>query len=169
MTSIPLRKSLIALALLVACVFLASPGVGAEPPDRRGGRGEGNDVRIVVYLIDASDNASGVDPEIKGIVNQLRGTFGYSSYRLVSKIRKNVPVGNSEKFSLPGPRELTVFAHGREGNRIKLKVKVHEKSGRGGSRDALNTEFRIADGGTIIIGGYKHDGGRLIVAISADM
>ncbi|RJP73052.1 MAG: hypothetical protein C4532_05030 [Candidatus Abyssobacteria bacterium SURF_17] len=126
-------------------------------------------VRVTVYLIEASHGTPGADPEIEGIVRQLKGTFGYSSYRLESKIRKDIKMGDAEKISLPRSRVMYVYAQGYEGNRIKLKVKVSEKTGRGESRDTLNTEFRIVEGGTIVIGGYDCDAGKLIVAISADM
>jgi hypothetical protein len=55
---------------------------------------------------------------------------------------------------------------GYDGNRIKMKVRLVEKQP-GGSRDVLNTEFRLVEGGTMMIGGYDYRDGKLIVAISA--
>ena len=56
---------------------------------------------------------------------------------------------------------------GYEGSRINLKVKITEKAHKGRERDVLNTEFRLIEGGTIMIGGYQHREGNLLLAISA--
>lgn len=150
------------LAAALALVLMFGPNASATPPD------SGEEVRVIIYLIRASDDAPGVDSEIKGLVRQFKGAFRYSSYRLVSKMPKSIPVGDEVKVPLPGSRQLHVHARGREDNRIKLKVKIREKARRGRDRDMLNTEFRIVEGGTIIIGGYDYREGKLIVAISAD-
>jgi len=50
-----------------------------------------------------------------------------------------------------------------------MKIRIVEKSTRGRSRDVLNTEFRLTRGGTIVIGDYNYQKGKLILAISADM
>jgi hypothetical protein len=70
---------------------------------------------------------------------------------------------------LPGKRTLTVSALGYEGGRIRLKVKIVEKSAGGKSRDVLATEFRLVKGGTIVLADYNYNKGKLILAISADM
>jgi len=68
---------------------------------------------------------------------------------------------------LPGHREMQLRMQGYEGNRISLKVKIKEKAEKGRHREVLNTEFRIIEGGTIMIGGYEYHGGKLLIAISA--
>ncbi len=153
------------ILVVAATVALVSVSVSpAVPAESQGGES----VRVVVYLIEASNEKPGVDPQIRDIVQELRGTFRYSTYRLVSRIPKKMSVGGEEKISLPGSRELKLYALGREDNRVKLKVKVLEKSSKKAGREVLSTEFRIVEGGTIIIGGYDYRDGKLIVAISAD-
>lgn len=163
MTNTSAWKAFVALAVVLAVLFSISPRAAAQRD------GPDGDMRIVVYLIEASDGVPGVDPEIRDIVKQFQRTFRYSTYKLVSKIPKKVSVGNDEKIALPGLRELRLYARGREDGRLKLKVKIVEKPMRGPERDVLNTDFRIVKGGTIVIGGYDYHTGKLIVAISADV
>ncbi|MBI5114909.1 hypothetical protein HZA56_00385 [Candidatus Poribacteria bacterium] len=163
MIIVPLRKSLVTLATvfaILAIVFFANVASAKD-------EGYGGSARITVYVIEASNGVPGVDPEIREIVEQFEGAFRYSTYKLVSKIPKKVGLGEEEKFSLPGDRELVVLCRGYKHNRIKLNVRIVEK--RKDSRELLNTDFGIVDGGTMIIGGYPHRDGKLMLAISADM
>ena len=163
MTKASIRKFVTPLAAALVLMLLVGPNLSAAPAD------SGEVVRIVVYLIKASGDTPGVDPEIREIVKQFGGAFRYSSYRLVSKIPKSVRMGGDAQIPLPGKRELRVHARGHENNRIKLKVNIREKPAGDRPRDILNTEFMIIEGGTILIGGYDYQEGKLMVAISANM
>ena len=162
MTTMPVKKDFLIFLLSVILVFSLTPGICAQPSDSPG------DVRIVVYMIEASNDAPGVDSQIKDIIKDLRKELRYSTYRLISKVPKKIKIGGRESVKLPGSRNLLLFAQGYENGRVKLRVKVTEKSGRGPERSVLNTEFRIVRGGTIIIGPYNYHEGKLILAISAD-
>ena len=162
MIETPFRKTVIGLAVILSLTFLFGPNASAQRID------SGGEVRIVVSLIEASNDAPRVDPQIRGLVKQFRGDFRYSSYKLVSRIPKTIKIGSYETVRLPGSREMRLYARGYENNRVKLNVKVTERGRRGRGREVLNTDFRIVRGGTIMIGGYRYRDGRLMVAISAD-
>jgi hypothetical protein len=153
-------KSLVALAIMLS-VFLGIPHNALAQAD--------DSVRIVVYVIEASDGVPGVDPEIKPLVKQFHGTFRYSTYKLISKVPKTIPMGGQSKIMMPGQREMNISALGQEEGRIKLKVRITKKSAKGQSRDVLNTEFRLGKGASMVIGGYDHNNAKLILAISSDM
>lgn len=157
----PNIKAIICLAACASLIFLSAAFTPVHASDASGS------CKVIVYLIEASDGPPGVDPQIKGIVRQFQGAFKYSTYKLVSKIPKRITVGRSEKISLPGRRELQLYPQGFEEKRIKMNVKIVEKGGRGNGRTVLNTSFRIVPGGTIMIGGYNYQKGKLILAISA--
>ncbi len=157
------RNASFVAATLMCLILLFGSEAAAERESRPGG------VRVVVYVIEASDGVPGVDPEIRHIVKQFHGTFRYSTYKVVSRVPRNVPMGGEAKVALPGLRELRLYPRGYEKGRIKMKVRIVEKSTRGRSRDVLNTEFRLAKGGTIVIGDYNYHKGKLIIAISVDM
>ena len=157
-------KTLIALCLMVVpALLLSAPDASAQSSAR------GNDVRIVAYMIEASDGVPGVDPEIRHIVKQFHDTFRYSTYKLVSKVPRKIPMNGETKINMPGGRELIVYALGYEDARINLKVRIIDKSGPGKSREVLNTQFRLVKRGTIVIGNYNYQKGKRILAISADM
>ncbi len=128
----------------------------------------GEPARVSVYVIEASDGVPGVDSEIRHIVKQFHGTFRYSTYKLISKVPKTIPVGGSTKIAMPGLRTLDISSLGYEGGRVKLKVKIVQKTPQGRERDVLNTSFAIAKGGTMLIGGYDYHKNKLILAISAN-
>jgi hypothetical protein len=156
------KASLVFAASLSFLLLIDSAAFSDEPVP--GGR-----VHTIVYLIKASNDMPGVDPEIRHIVREFQGAFKYSTYRLVSKVPKDIAIGSDEKIALPGLREMQIYAKGYENNRIKLRVRIKEKQSRGGAREVLDTDFRIMEGGTIIIGGYHYQEDKLILAISAEM
>jgi hypothetical protein len=157
------RNTSFVAATLICLILLFGSEAAAERDGQPGG------VKVVVYVIEASDGVPGVDPEIRHIVKQFHETFRYSTYQIVSKVPRNVPMGGEAKIALPGLRELRLYPRGYEEGRIRMKVRIVEKSTRGRSRDVLNTEFRLIKGGTIVMGDYNYHKGKLILAISTDM
>jgi hypothetical protein len=162
MTGKPFDRMIPVLMLSVILFFAFGPGAFAQP------RNVPDEVKIIVYLIEASNGAPGVDAEIKEIIKELKGELRYSTYKLISKVPKKIKTGKRERIGLPDSRELLLFSGGFDDGRVKLSVKVIEKSKRDGSKEVLNTDFRIVKGGTILIGPYNYREGKLILAISAD-
>ena len=162
MTTKSFPKSVIVPLLAALVLLLFAPYAQAQSSS------DTDAVGVVVYVIKASDGVPGVDPAIKHIVKQFHESFRYSTYKLIKKVSRKVPYRAATKIKLPGDRELYLSSLGVEDARIKLKVRIAEKTSGGKSRDALNTEFKLAKGGTIGIGGYAYQKGKLILAISAD-
>lgn len=156
------RITFVVTAALIAVLF------GAVP-DARAQAGQAGAVRVTTYVIEASNGVPSVDSEIRHIVKQFHGTFRYSTYKLISKVPKKIPIGGNAKITLPGLRILDISALGYESGRIKLKIKIIQKSTSGRPKDILSTEFRLVKGGTIILGDYNYHKGKLILAVSADM
>ena len=147
---------------MAAVVFGHAP---AAPAQRVAPAG---DVSVVVYVIEASEGVPGVDPAIRHIVKDFHETLRYSTYKLLSRVSRKIPVGKDAKVSLPGERELRLYAQGYEAKRIKLKAIIIDKSNKKEPREILSTQFRISRGVTMLIGGYNYRDGKLILAISAD-
>lgn len=162
MTHMQILKTLVIMAITISIAFSAGTAAVAQEGD------SAERIRIVVYLIEASDGVPSVDPQIRDIVKQLHSTLRYSTYKLHSKIPKTLSVGEEEKISLPGSREMRLYARGQEDGLMKFKVKISSKEDGGRSRDVLNTEFRLGKSGTIVIGGYDYNDSKLIVAISPE-
>jgi hypothetical protein len=160
MKSVPARQVTYPLAVLLLLAFLPHPSLAQEQYPNKA-------AHILIYVIEASNEGKGVDPQIQHLVKEFRGALRYSSYELVSKIPRRLEPGEKEEVKLPGHREMQLRMQGYEGNRISLKVEIKEKADKGRHREVLNTEFRIIEGGTIMIGGYEYHGGKLLIAISA--
>lgn len=155
MKSAPVRQAVAVLSVFLILVSLPLPLLAQEQR-----------ADITVYQIAASNGEPGIDPQIQSLVKEFEGTFRYSTYKLVSKTPMQMKVGENDKIVLAGNREMHLQMLGYDGNRIKLNVKVIEKQNMK-RNEVLNTEFRLTEGGTILIGGYDYRDGRLIVAISA--
>ncbi len=141
-------------------------------------------IPLMVQVISASRAERGIDPSLGKLRRQLRSFFNYSSYRLIGKQRLFLAPGQTGRMELPGGatptrrerrfggrffsgpsggrRSLEVTAQGWEGRYLRLQVSVKE-----GRRHILNTQFRIARGGTVMIGGPPFGSGVLIIALTA--
>lgn len=159
MNSVPVRQIAAATLVLVLIGAFSLPSSAQQQRAER--------AAITVYQIEASNEPpGGVDPQIKSLVDQFEGTLRYSTYKLVSKTPERMSPGDKEKLAIPGHREMHLNMLGYEGNYIRLKVRVIEKNN-DERRELLDTEFRLVEGGTVLIGGYGYRDGKLIVAISA--
>lgn len=152
---------------------------------------------VLVRVILASSEGQGMDPAIGDLYRQLSSMFGYSSYRLMEERQMSLatgerglvrlpagPVQEEERRGLPRPqpfqrvpalkekapgRALTyrgfeVVPVGRLGDQVEMRVRMEEDG-----RRLLNTHFRIANGGTVLVGGPPYGSGVLIIAVTASM
>ena len=141
----PLR-SLAALSMLL---FAAVPPLSAQAQAAR--------VEVQVYVIHASNEGSEVDPRLEDLRRQL-SAFSFTSFRLLDVHERKLSLGESAKISLPGERVLTVSPR-----RLDQKGQLRLRLSIG---DLVDTTYSIAEGATIIVGGPRHEGGHLILAVN---
>lgn len=124
--------------------------------------GEIVELRIETVL---ATNASPEPDEPLPNMQQWRGAFSYSSYRLVQEERRRVGWGKQVNFLLPGGRVLQVVpkAH-TPNNRISLQVMLMEGTT---PTPLMSTSLLIPNHGTLFVGGRKHQEGMLIIRIGA--
>lgn len=96
-------------------------------------------------------------------VNRLRGLFRYQQYTPVSRLHGDVPVGVTQRWVVLGDRqlELTPQAVG-ERNAVRLRVRLIR-----GMLTEVTTNLQTAPGAPAVIGGFRHDGGTLIIILWA--
>jgi hypothetical protein len=141
-------------ALLFSLVFaLASYAVAADNTPKS--------VYVTIGTILASNQKDELDAKLKGMENQLK-VLKYRSYRSLKDESQRVPWQGSGVFEIPGGRSLTVAPQEFRNNRIALKVRLTE-----GQKPLLDTTVRIPNKGNFILGGPPHDGGALVLSISA--
>jgi hypothetical protein len=118
-------------------------------------------VHVTIGTILASNQSDGFDAKLKGMENQLK-VLKYRSYRSLRTDSQNVPWQGKGVFDIPGGRSLTVAPQEFRNNRIALKVTLTE-----GQKPLLDTTVRIPNKGNFILGGPPHEGGALVLSISA--
>jgi hypothetical protein len=142
---------------LAAVVLLASLVSAGWPPSASGA----DAVRLGVDVIYASQVGEQFDPSLAHVERQLR-TFRYSSFRRLGSHQLVRSIGQQGTIPLPGGRSLLLAPQGISGGSVVLLLSIQ-----GGGKAPFNTELKLANGGTILVGGPGHEAGVLILAITA--
>ena len=122
-------------------------------------------VHVSIGTILASNQNDEFDANLKGMEKQLK-VMKYRSYRLLKEESQDVAWQGNGVFDIPGGRSLRVVPQEFRNNRIALKVRLME-----GQKPLVDTVVRIPNRGNFILGGIPggppHDGGALVLSISA--
>ena len=121
----------------------------------------GDAIQLSVRVIYAANTGKGVDGQLSDLSRQLR-MFRYTTYELMGQHRLFRSIGQRGSVSLPGGKTLQLTPQGITGGSVVLLASI-----RHGGNTLLNTELKLANRGTILVGGPLHAGGVLILAISA--
>ena len=119
-------------------------------------------VSVKIETILASNRSGEFDSRLKALEKQLR-VLKYRSYRLLKEESQNVPSQGSASFEIPGGRSLIVWPQDFRNQQVALKVRLQ-----GGQKPLLDTTIRLPNKGNFILGGPPHDGGVLVLSISAN-
>lgn len=118
-------------------------------------------VQVSIGTILASNQSDEFDAKLKGMESQLR-VLKYRSYRLLKSESQTVPWRGERVFEIPGGRSLTVTPQEFQDNRVSVKVRLTQ-----GQKPLLDTTVKIPNKGYFILGGPPHEGGALVLSISA--
>ncbi len=118
-------------------------------------------VKVTVVSILAGSTGDGFDPKLKGLEQQLR-PLKHHSYRSLKDETQTIPWQGNKTFEIPGGRSLTITTQEFQNNRIGLKIHLTQ-----GEKPLIDTTVKIANKGNIILGGPAHEGGSLVLSISA--
>ena len=91
---------------------------------------------------------------------RLQQVFGYSSYEPISAFETVMPLRLSQRFALPGGRELEIEPLNIRGDIVWLSVKIK----RGGVAE-IATVLSVPPRGPALIGGPPYGPGVLIIAL----
>jgi len=119
-------------------------------------------VLVKIETILASNQSGEFDSRLKVLEKQLR-VLKYRLYRLLKEESQNVPSQGSASFEIPGGRSLIVWPQDFRNQQVALKVRLQ-----GGQKPLLDTTIRLPIKGNFILGGPPHDGGVLVLSISAN-
>jgi hypothetical protein len=118
-------------------------------------------VRVKIGTILAKNDTDEIDPKLRKMRNQLK-VMKYRSYRLLKEETQNVAWQINAVFDIPGGRSLVVTPQEFRDKQIALKVHLQH-----GDKPVLDTTVRMKNGGNFLLGGPPHEGGVLVLSISA--
>jgi hypothetical protein len=147
-----MRRSLVLLSSLLLVSFAGWCGAAEKTPQT---------VHVTIRSILAANKSDEFDAKLKGMEQQLK-SLKYRSYRSLKDESKTMPWQGTQTFEIPGGRTLTVSPQEFQDNRIALKVRLTEND-----KPIVDTTVKIANKGNFILGGPPHEGGALVLSISA--
>jgi predicted DNA-binding protein (UPF0251 family) len=106
---------------------------------------------------------AGPDERLDAFLPKLRQLFRYSQYTSIERFRAEVPVGSTQRWFVPGERQLEVTPEAMVNRSVRLKVRLSR-----GSMTELITSIQAAPGSPAVIGGPRHDSGVLIIIVWAN-
>jgi hypothetical protein len=118
-------------------------------------------VQVKIGTILASNESDQFDARLKPMERQLK-VMKYRSYRLLKEDSQSVPWNDNATFEIPGGRSLAVSPQDSKDKQIALKVRLTE-----GTKPLLDTTVRLQGRGYFLLGGPPHEGGALVISISA--
>jgi hypothetical protein len=119
-------------------------------------------VQITIHTIAAQKQGSEFDARLAPLEKQLKA-LNYRSYRLLKEETQTARWQGNANFEIPGGRVLTVRPQEVTNNQLGLRVQLKQ-----GSKPQLETTVRMNNGGNFILGGPPHEGGVLVLSISAN-
>ncbi len=144
----PLKPS-----LLFSLVLIAAYAQGAENGSKP--------VQVKIGTILASNESDQFDARLKPMERQLK-VMKYRSYRLLKEDSQSVPWNDNATFEIPGGRSLAISPQDSKDKQIALKVRLTE-----GPKPLLDTTVRLQSRSYFLLGGPPHEGGALVISISA--
>ena len=152
-----LRWSLFQATLL----FSLSATLGSAPAGAAEAEKSQQAVQLKIGTILATNQADCLDGQLSKIKQQLE-VIKYRCYRLIREESQKGSWQGNTVFEIPGGRSLLVTPQELRNNRISLKVRLLE-----GEKPIVDTTVRFPNKGNFLLGGPAHEGGVLILSISA--
>ena len=118
-------------------------------------------MQVNIGTILATNQADCADSQLSKMKQQLE-MIKYRCYHLVKEDSQKVSWLANGVFDIPGGRSLVVMPQEYRNNRISLKVRLLE-----GEKPIVDTTVRVPNRGNFLLGGPAHEGGVLILSISA--
>lgn len=100
------------------------------------------------------------DARLDNFLPKLRQLFRYKEYTSLERYRAEVPMGSTQRWPVPGDRQLEVTPEGLGKTTVKFQVRLLR-----GSLTEVNTHIQAQTGNPAVIGGPRHGDGVLIIIV----
>ncbi len=148
---------LVVLLALLAVAALATPARAQQV------------VRFGTRVVLASDTARAgaqslapaePDERLDAFLPKLRRLFRYKEYTSLERYRAEVPMGATQRWPLPGDRQLEITPEALAGGTVNFRVRLVR-----GSHTEVATHIRAQENNPAVIGGPRHGDGVLIIIV----
>lgn len=149
-----------AVALLLALVAPAVPlaACAAEPAQVEPMKPK---VEVELMVVHATNAHERVDEQLRPVLQHLR-FLQFKGFTLLSADEKQIAVGSGHTFPVVGNRKVTIDVVERDELQVKLRVRMLNERG-----VFLDSTIRIHRNKSFMVGGPDHDGGKLLLPITA--
>ncbi len=154
--------ALVALSTGADAYAQRAPGSRADVAAQRAGKAEAaSKVTVQLTVVHATNNGNTVDPKLAALERQLE-MYKYSNYEVLSQKQAQLTANAAKKFSVEGGKEVSITLLGTENGRARCRIVINSSKGK-----LVDTTVSIQAGKTLIVGGTRHDGGVLLLPITA--
>jgi len=100
------------------------------------------------------------DERLDAFLPKLRQLFRYKEYTTLERYRAEVPVGTTQRWAVPGDRQLEITPEGVSGTTVRFRVRLSR-----GNRTEVTANIQTQSGNPAVIGGPRHGAGVLIIIV----
>jgi hypothetical protein len=104
-----------------------------------------------------------LDERLEAFLPKLRQLFKYREYTSLERHRAEVPVGSTERWAVPGDRQLELTPENVFDKTVRFRLKLVR-----GNMAELNANIQAARGNPAVIGGPRFSDGVLIIIVWAN-
>jgi hypothetical protein len=148
----------VGMGLLLAGAPLVAATPAAAEPAAAPAKAKVEVELMVVHATNAHDR---VDPRLQPVLQHLR-FLQFKGFTLLSSEARPIAVGSGHTFPVVGDRRVTIDVVERDEAQVKLRVRMFNDKGL-----FLDTTIRIHRNKSFMVGGPDHDGGKLLLPITA--
>jgi len=116
-------------------------------------------VRFGTRIVLATDGPP-PDERLETVLPKLRQLFRYNNYTSLERYRAEVPVGTTQRWPVPGDRQLEVTPQKVKNGAVSFNVRLAR-----GKMTEVATNIQAQSGNPAVIGGPKHGSGTLIIIL----
>lgn len=148
-----------ALALLMAGAVVAPEVAMAQ--QRPAAQNEAGKVQIEVMVVHAT-NSGRVDPRLRDLQRQL-DQMRFTGFEVLSTSSDSLAEGQNTTVNVAGGHKLKVRLIEKDARNARVRIELLK-----GNEKRLDTTVTIPRDRIFLVGGPKHDGGKLILPITVD-
>ena len=118
-------------------------------------------VNIEVMVVHASNAHNRVDPALQPVMQHLRFT-NFKGFKMLSKEESGIGPSQDHTYSVAGGRRLKVRLLERDAKRAKIRIEMFNAKNK-----ILDTTVSIHRNKSFMVAGPKHEGGVLVLPLTA--